>query len=230
MTTTTITQQMFKELLYEYANGNKSKFSRLIGVSPTLVGSILQGSRSITADTEEKLKIKFPEYFGLPSTKLTQINTAVSSLNSVDVPFVLNFSPSAGQGNFLYDETPVEEHFSFDKRFLSRVVGVTDTSRLYITQADGNSMDNGTNGICDKDLLLVDTSQIEGKGIFIINHNGETRVKRIEKAINGDIAILSDNPDKKKYPDEILKEKDKNENNFVNTIGKVVWNLSKGAV
>lgn len=226
---TIITQEVFKKLLYEYANGNRSEFARLIGCSPSLVGSILQGTRAITEETVEKIKRKFPEFFNI-SYSFTPVKTYTTPSNSVQIPFVFNFNPAAGTGNFIYDENPVEEQFCFDKRFLSRVVGVTDTTRLYITQADGYSMYNGKNGICDKDLLLIDTSQKEGKGVFIINHNGNIRVKRIETAPNGDIYIISDNADKEKYPDEILREKDKDETNFVNTIGKVVWNLSKGTV
>jgi len=73
--------------------------------------------------------------------------------------------------------------------------------------------------IPDGSSLIVDFSQ---KGLLngcitVINVNNNLLVKRIDRRINGDIALLSDNP---LYPPQILGKTDA-EN--INIIGRVVY-------
>lgn len=214
---------------------NKTTLGKRLNTTQQNISNFL--SRPVSKNMLKKIKDEFPEYpLFSDSTNFCSQNQVTDSLIKVNtqnneksllIPFVLNFPAAAGKGSFILDEVSVEDNFFFDKRFIKNVVGVTNTSSLYIVQAQGNSM---YDKIQDRDLLIVDTSQIEGNGVFVINHNGNTRVKRIQKGFNGDILIISDNPDKEKYPDEILKAKDQSEDNFVAAIGKVVWNLSRGTV
>lgn len=70
-------------------------------------------------------------------------------------------------------------------------------SRLASMYADGDSMEPR---ICDRDSLLVDTSQntvADGK-VYALMYAGETRVKRLYKRVDGGIVIVSDN--ERNYP------------------------------
>jgi phage repressor protein C with HTH and peptisase S24 domain len=91
---------------------------------------------------------------------------------------------------------------------------------LDVIYANGNSMEPSIN---DGDVLLVDESKIEPKDgqIFAMQSaNKGTIVKRLVKSDIDGWIIRSDNPDKARYGDEILRDGEINE---VRIIGRVVW-------
>ena len=62
----------------------------------------------------------------------------------------------------------------------------------------------------------MDTITSDG-GIYVINYDGELFVKRVQKQLNGTVAITSDN---KNYGDIVIASADLNP---LKIIGRVIW-------
>ena len=179
-------------------------------------------------DVSKPVLLKIKEVFDIDliSWREGQENEPVKvSRNIIPIPFY-NVGAAAGNGNYLLDEIPEEDVLYFDERWLKNILGV-NPDNLHLIFADGDSMDSGFDtkeDIKDKDLLLVDTSQLTGNNkIFVILvNNTELRVKRLFKKMDGSLIISSNNP---KYPDEIYNSDSPDID--IKVIGRVVWNGSK---
>lgn len=75
-------------------------------------------------------------------------------------------------------------------------------ARLISLYADGDSM---ANYIMDGDIMFftLDMDGLQSGSIYLLDTPDGLRVKRVQKRLDGDIIIRSDNPDKGRYPDEI---------------------------
>ena len=83
--------------------------------------------------------------------------------------------------------------------------------------ARGDSMEPT---IYSGDSLVIDktmNSVTSDGGIYVINYDGELFVKRVQKQLNGTVAITSDN---KNYGDIVIPSSDLN---TLRIIGRVVW-------
>ncbi|WP_425641826.1 S24 family peptidase [Marinomonas gallaica] len=60
-------------------------------------------------------------------------------------------------------------------------------------------------------------TMINDGGIYVINYDGELFVKRVQKQLNGTVAITSDN---KNYGDIVIASADLN---TLKIIGRVIW-------
>ncbi len=60
--------------------------------------------------------------------------------------------------------------------------------------------------IFDGDVALVNTAdkRIQNSRVYAVMVDGEVRVKRLYKTLDGKVRVVSDNPDKSQYPDEFL--------------------------
>ena len=90
---------------------------------------------------------------------------------------------------------------------------------LKVIYAHGNSMWPTIN---DHDVMLVDESCIDpadGQIFVMCNLDGEI-VKRLVRSEDGAWIIRSDNPDKFKYPDQVLSDEEINEHRI---FGRVIW-------
>lgn len=90
---------------------------------------------------------------------------------------------------------------------------------LKVIYAHGNSMWPTIN---DHDVMLVDESCIDpadGQIFVMCNLDGEI-VKRLVRSGDGGWIIRSDNPDKSKYPDQVLSDEEINEHRI---FGRVIW-------
>ncbi|VVD95940.1 peptidase S24 [Pandoraea iniqua] len=128
----------------------------------------------------------------------------------------LDVKASAGNGNLVFYETE-KGRLAFRRDFLKQS-GVSEREAVVI-YADGLSMEPR---IPDGAVLLVDTSRkdLANNEVHVIRLEHEILVKRLRKEIGGGIWIVSDNPDKAKYPD-ILVTPDKED--LINIIGRVFW-------
>ncbi|WP_460101120.1 LexA family transcriptional regulator [Pseudomonas sp. H3_C08] len=91
---------------------------------------------------------------------------------------------------------------------------------LDVIYASGHSMDPTIN---DGDVLLVDESKIEPKDGQIFAMQSATKGTIVKRLVKSDIdgwIIRSDNQDKARYGDEILRDGEINE---IRIIGRVVW-------
>lgn len=74
---------------------------------------------------------------------------------------------------------------------------------LLAVWADGDSM---ADFIIDGDIVIFDTSKTHPKSgaIFLIDHPDGLRIKRLRRMIDGGWSLESSNPDKHRYPNEII--------------------------
>ena len=128
----------------------------------------------------------------------------------------LDVKASAGSGNLVFLETD-KGRLAFRRDFL-RQIGVREADAKII-YADGQSMEPK---IPDGAVLLIDTgnTSMRNNDIHVIRVDGEILVKRLRKEIGGGVWIVSDNPDKGRYPD-ILVTPDKEDH--IAVIGRVFW-------
>lgn len=69
------------------------------------------------------------------------------------------------------------------------------------------------------DMVLIDThnGRVENDAVYVLQHDGDLRVKRIHRKFDGTMIVISDN---KQYSDEVL---DPSRAAMLNVVGRVVW-------
>lgn len=190
---------------------NESVFSRACGIPQRTINRIRRREQDPTI---EKL-VQLAHGIGVPVSALF-----VPGMNETDEDFAmlrrLNVKASAGNGNLVFYESE-KGRLAFRHDFL-RSEGVKEHEAVVI-YADGQSMEPT---IPDGAVLLVDIgcTELSNNNIFVIRVDGEILVKRLRKEIGGGVVIVSDNPDKHKYPD-ILVSPDKEDH--LSIIGRVFW-------
>ncbi|WP_191601417.1 LexA family transcriptional regulator [Marinomonas algicola] len=121
---------------------------------------------------------------------------------------------SAGQGALIEAET-IDQHLAFKESWLRRS-GINPIN-LIAMYARGDSMEptifSGDSLVIDK---TRDTVTSDG-GVYVINYDGELFVKRVQKQLDGLVAITSDNKNYQPMtiPVESLSK--------LQIIGRVVW-------
>lgn len=126
---------------------------------------------------------------------------------------------AAGQGSENLTEEVVD-YLAFQREWL-RKIGVAPSNAV-LARARGDSMQPC---IWDGDIVLIDRSRTEipvrkigsGRGrspIFALLDDGQARIKRIERPEEGQVMLLSDNPD---HPPQFAKIE------TLSIIGKVLW-------
>lgn len=223
----------FKELR-QYLGLTQDGFADIVGSSQQVITMIENNRRGIPSSIREGFlkhyKIELQEAMKKENyNKIKQINEAGSNsfvgfgkddLQIVKIPFYREAKAAAGLGEVI-PENSEQDFLFFDKRWVENILGADVRMTIAIT-AKGNSMDGGVHPIKNGDLLFVDTSvkNIVNNKVFVIQQENELRVKRVVKDFSGVTHLISDNPDKSKYPDEVI-----NKDSLI--VGRVVWNGSK---
>lgn len=107
---------------------------------------------------------------------------------------------SCGGGTVNWDETPtgalIKEAGFFKKFKLKPQNGIA----IY---ADGDSM---AEFIVDGDIVIFDRAKTEPRSgqIFLIRHPDGLRIKVLRRQIDGSWVLESKNPDKRRFPDEVI--------------------------
>lgn len=85
--------------------------------------------------------------------------------------------------------------------------------------ADGDSM---SNFIVDGDIVIFNRSRRTPRSgqIFLIEHPDGLRIKRLRREIDGTWVLESDNPDKRRFPDERIAP---DEAHLLNVVGEFVY-------
>lgn len=110
----------------------------------------------------------------------------------------LDIKLSAGNGHFVWHVDEKAQRQAFRKGWCERL-GIKPENAATMV-ASGSSMEDR---IQDGDSLVIDYKAIailHGK-VFAISYQREIFVKRLFKLPDGGIKVVSDNPDKAKYPD-----------------------------
>ncbi len=112
----------------------------------------------------------------------------------------------------------IPQGLAFDKPFHTGLAVTPNSNEKDIAKyARGDSMEPT---IYSGDSLVIDktmNSVTSDGGIYVINYDGELFVKRVQKQLNGTVAITSDN---KNYGDIVIPSSDLN---ILRIIGRVVW-------
>ncbi|WP_336352995.1 LexA family transcriptional regulator [Pseudomonas atacamensis] len=236
-----------KKAIAEY-NSSRPKDKRLtqdeiahaVGMSQGTLGSHLNGHRPLT----QKLAVAMSEMLGVPigafskriEQDIARMATVAGISPAADVveripprSFDLRNEPgytgvlqltargSTGDG----DDNPhveIRGVMAFRSSWLR--ANNLNQRHLDVIYANGHSMEPTIN---DGDVLLVDESKIEPKDGQIFAMQSATKGTIVKRLVKSDIEgwiIRSDNSDKARYGDEILRDGEINE---VRIIGRVVW-------
>ncbi len=110
---------------------------------------------------------------------------------------------SAGGGNVTWEHEEVDGSHAFTKTWLQR-------KRLKINQCrilsiEGDSMLPELRGGFVVLIDMSDTAPIQNGKVYALSVEGELRIKRLFRQVDGSLLLRSDNPDKTHYPDEIVR-------------------------
>lgn len=121
---------------------------------------------------------------------------------------------SMGNGSVIHSEQVVD-HLAFRAEWVRTELG-TSPKNLILISAIGDSMEPSLRA---GDLLLIDRSveSVRQDAIYAIAHDGELRIKRIQRLFDGTLIIKSDNP--KYQPENITPEQAER----MRIVGRVVW-------
>ena len=130
---------------------------------------------------------------------------------------VYGIQASAGHGVIAPDFEEVDYTLAFPADYL-RSISKSNPKNLVIIGVKGDSMEPT---LKDDDIVMVDTSKqnLGFDGLFVLNFDGATHVKRISRSKPEHIVVISDN--KANYPPVEYRGAD------VQVIGKVIWKGGK---
>lgn len=137
--------------------------------------------------------------------------------SNVRIPVYKDIRASCGGGieNFLED---VSEYLDIDP-YILKIMGVqTKPEHLRIIYSAEYSM---YPTVAPDSPLFVDVSDkdpnaLKNGDVYVFTHNHELRMKRVFVSYGSNtVKLTSDNPDKKRYPDEFITNDQLNEINFV---------------
>ena len=136
---------------------------------------------------------------------------------NVRIPIYKDIKASCGTGieNFLED---VSEYLDIDP-YILKIMGIqTKPEHLRIIYSAEYSMYPTV--VPDSPLFVDisdrDPSALKNGDVYVFTHNHELRMKRVFVSYGSNtVKLTSDNPDKKRYPDEFITNEQLNEINFV---------------
>lgn len=140
-----------------------------------------------------------------------------SKSTNVRIPIYKDIKASCGTGieNFLED---VSEYLDIDP-YILKIMGIqTKPEHLRIIYSAEYSM---YPTVAPDSPLFVDISDkdpnaLKNGDVYVFTHNHELRMKRVFVSYGSNtVKLTSDNPDKKRYPDEFITNDQLNEVNFV---------------
>lgn len=138
--------------------------------------------------------------------------------NETDYALISQYSGAGSCGDgYLNDHIEIRGTLAFKREWLIKK-GLNPKS-LSVIYSKGDSM---WPTLKDGAVLLIDHSQkdLRDGDIYALLRDGETLIKRLFKQWDNSWKISSDNPDKNKYPDNILSARDVS---TLSMIGRVVW-------
>ena len=110
---------------------------------------------------------------------------------------------SAGNGATHWEHEEIDGSHAFTRAWLQRKR--LNIKMCRVLTIDGNSMEPV---LADGNVVLIDLADclpIKSGKVYAISVDGEQRLKRLFRQIDGSLLIRSDNPDKALYPDEIVR-------------------------
>lgn len=177
----------------------QSSLGKRIGISAPAISQLEKGESK--APSSENLLALANALNCSPNWLQSGIDTPTStaSVEFEQIP-VLNVELSAGVGSYIDSENiidwvPISQDWIYDNHLAKK--------DLAIVKVSGDSM---IPRLQDGDMLLINTAenQTVSGNIYAIEVDGELRVKRLMKKMDGSWAISSDNKSDPAYQDEII--------------------------
>jgi len=146
-----------------------------------------------------------------------EFRSCESKPTNVRIPIYKDIKASCGAGieNFLED---VSEYLDIDP-YILKIMGIqTKPEHLRIIYSAEYSM---YPTVAPDSPLFVDISDkdpnsLKNGNVYVFTHNHELRMKRVFVSYGSNtVKLTSDNPDKKRYPDEFITNEQLSEINFV---------------
>lgn len=203
--------------------GGQTGLSKLIDRSPAQISQWINGSadsktgkaRSMKSDTAREIEIAL----NLPRGWFDQpINAELSPPHEGYVQLkLLDIKAAAGDGAINAEYPESVQMVEVSEKWARKNIG-NNYKDISIITASGDSMQPTFN--CG-DWLFVDQAVkfYEDDGVYVFMSGAGLRVKRLQKLINGELKVISDN---QKYKSETL---ECNELNSIKICGKVVATL-----
>lgn len=211
----------FQLIVDELANGSKKQFAELTQKSASHIYKICRGTSRPSMAYMQKLYDDYQIDLTWLVTGEQGNNTQVTGFNSrnnlVYAP-IFDVDASAGVGTEVTSES-VDEYFAFNKNWLSKQLGVSSESLLFVN-ISGDSMEPT---LQDGDQILVDMTQqkVHNEGIFLLQTETGLMAKRLKANARNTLQVTSDNP---QYPNWEIRL---DEQEFNPVSGKVVWTARK---
>lgn len=197
---------------------SQAQLAKKSGVSQSTIGNLEAGTRltarniTVIATALEVNPIWLAEGKGDPfagtilaekQSRIKSAYTLVSAENTESQSGKIEYwdvKGSCGGGFLNYEQMP-KGHLIKEASFFNKY-GLKPENAFAI-YADGDSM---AEFIVDGDIVIFDKSKTEPKSgeIFAIEHPDGLRIKVLRRSIDGTWTLESKNPDKRKYPDEVI--------------------------
>jgi len=211
--------------------------ARAVGVKPPSVSDWLSG-KSKTMEGENLLRaakhlnvnpLWLASGTGSPTTQIdtsqnavylspVEFKTSYENRNTVSIPVHKNVKAACGEGvaNFLEEITGYVE---IDPNFLKMLGINSKPEKLRVIYSTDYSMwpTVAPDSPLFVDVSTIDTDTIINGDVYVFLHNNFLRMKRVFISYGDErtVRLQSDNPDKKKYPDEVITKEQLNELSFV---------------
>ncbi|MFT4925596.1 MAG: phage repressor protein C with HTH and peptisase S24 domain [Phenylobacterium sp.] len=206
----------FGLIVDQLAKGNKKHFAELTGKSVSHVYKICRGMSRPSMNYLQGLYDEFKVDLNWLLTGEESHGQVTGEVIDKDLVFAPMFDvqASAGYGSLVGSED-ITESFGFNKSWLSSQLRVSSDNIAFVT-VSGESMQPTLD---DGDMILVDLSdqQVRAEDIYLLQTDGSLMTKRLKKARNGELQVISDNP---QYPSWSIKPSEDEQSQVV---GKVVW-------
>lgn len=211
-----------QKLLDTHFDGKKDDLGKFLGYKDgAFVRQMLSGARPISEKTIDKINSikKFRNWFS-DSTQVDASETLGTKIakqkQKIEPDYTLvsadaatsetglieywNVKGSCGGGFLNYEQMP-KGHLIKEASFFNKY-GLKPENAFAI-YADGDSM---AEFIVDGDIVIFDRSKTTPKSgeIFAIEHPDGLRIKVLRRSIDGTWTLESKNPDKRKFPDEVI--------------------------
>ncbi len=146
-----------------------------------------------------------------------KFNPSYDNKNTVRIPVHKDVKASCGNGvtNFLEE---ISDYLDIDPNILKLLGIKANPKNLRVIYSAEYSMwpTIAPDSPLFVDVSSVDTSSIINGDVYVFIHSGLLRMKRIFISIDNEtVRLQSDNPDKNKYPDEVITKEQLNELSFV---------------
>ncbi|MBF0260409.1 MAG: helix-turn-helix transcriptional regulator [Magnetococcales bacterium] len=210
-------------IVIERFNNNLKEMSRAVGIPYGTLNSIMKGvspsadkinqiAESLGLSCDWLLRGVGPMMYADVVEKMTESDEKPTQ-DYVSIPRYDVYC-SAGAGALVESERIIE-HINFKLEWFIDMGLQRDKAALI--SVDGDSM---APTLKNGDMVLVDLRErdrVTADAIYVIDHDGTLKVKRLRKTFTGDLMIISDNPS---YPHETIRQSD---GVPIRVVGRVAW-------